>query len=37
MRRILRSVSNGDDDFGDISTLADPTAVSEVHFQFNQL
>ena len=36
MRRILRTISNGDDNFGDISTLADPTAVDEVYTKFNQ-
>ncbi len=30
MRRILRKLANGDDDLGDVSTLADPTAVARI-------
>lgn len=35
MRRILRKIGNKETDFGDISTLADPGAVSHVLSEFN--
>ena len=35
-RRILRKLSNGETEFGDISTLADSSAVTEVIKKYNQ-
>jgi hypothetical protein len=34
MRRILRDISTGEDDLGDVSTLRDPDVVSDVQERF---
>jgi hypothetical protein len=30
MRRVLRDVAEGEDDLGDVSTLADPSVVDDL-------
>ena len=36
MRRILRSIGQGEDDLGDVTTLRDPDVVEDVQKRFEE-